>query len=384
MKLSRNIQINRIYSTVKRIKNMKYRTFSILMLLALLLVSVVSLAAQDDSGDPLPVVEAGFPESSEEPITLFEILEKTDEAITVRHLHGETTIPRNPERIVTDSVTAEALIALGIEPIGFMVWEDRGVEPVMAELAPNMTILPVIEGPNFEQVLTLEPDLIVGGNFSGTYEAERYERMSAIAPTLPFNDGMELAIDDTLRQVGELFDRQEEAEAVITNYNEQVADYRARILPVLGDETVSPLLFFGPSAWLYSPIEDYEGRIYSSNAIGWIYYDLGLTPGPGMINFLNDISEEVIPWVEITGEQLPEIQADHLIVFPNGYGEATEISDGYLEYTESPIWQALPAVKNGNIHIVVGVNVGRGYYTRLANMEALVNALELISEEGSN
>ncbi len=362
---------------------MTYRNLSILLLLALLFVGVVPLTAQDDT-EELPVVQAGFPELDPAEVTNFEIIDETEDTITVRHLYGETTFPRNPQRIVTEMNTAEILISLGIIPVGYMALEDQGISPVIAEVAPDMVLLSVSEGPNYEQILELEPDLIIGSLWMGTGADEsEYELMSSIAPTLPFTMWPGLIWKDATREVAELFDREEQAEAVIADYDDRVAEAREQIAPVFGDETISQLLFFGPTAWLYSPFEEFEGHIYSEDSIGWLYYELGLTPGPGVINLLGGNTEEFIPWVEITGEQLPEILAQHIVVFPNGYSGAEGISEGYTEYINSTIWQALPAVQANNVYVITGVNKARGYYTKLDNIEIFVEIVTANLEETS-
>lgn len=330
--------------------------------------------ATPEATTALPVVQAGFPSLNPADITHFEVIEETADTITVRHLHGETTFPRNPQRIVTDMNTAEILISLGIIPVGYLSPEGQGISPVIAEVAPDMTLLPVVESPNYEQILTLQPDLIIGASWIGTSgDASEYERMSALAPTVPFTIWPGLLWADSTRQVAALFGREAQAEAVIADYNQRVAQAREQIAPVFGDETVSQLLFFGPSAWLYSPTDVHDGYIYSEDSIGWLYYELELMPGPGMVRLFLDETDEVIPFLEITGELLPEIEAQHLIVFPNGYSGAEGISEGYLDYIESPIWQALPAVQAGNVYVITGVNKSRGYYTKLDNIEIFVD-----------
>lgn len=325
---------------------------------------------EEASATELPVVQAGFPELNPAEITQFEIVDETEDTITIKHLYGETVIPRNPQRIVTEMNTAEVLISLGVIPVGYISYEDQGISPIIAEQAPDMTWLPVIEGPNYEQILELEPDLIIGSLWMGTDgNIAEYELMSEIAPTVPLTVWPGLIWKDTTLQFGTLFDQEELAESLIADYDARVAIAQEQIAPVFGDETVSQLLFFGPSAWLYSPFEVYEDHIYAEDSIGWLYYELGLRPGPGIVSLLGADTEEFVQWVEITGEQLPEIQSQHLVVFPNGYSGAEGISEGYLNFSDSPIWQALPAVKADNVYVITGVNKSRGYYTKLDNIE---------------
>lgn len=312
---------------------------------------------------------AGYPPLTSKP-ALFDIVEKSDETVTVRHQYGETVIPRDPQRIVTEMNTGEIIVSLGILPVGYIAFEDQGISPILAEAAPDMLFLPAVDGPNYEQIVALEPDLIIGSWMMGTDgNQEQYELLSEIAPTLPFNDWPGIYWQDSTRQVAMLFDREEQAEAVIADYDAQVQEIRARIAPIFGDETVSPLLFFGPTPWLYTPREVNNGGVAPEDSVGWLYHELALTPGPEILELLGDgaggLSSQ---FLEIPAELLPEMSAEHLVIFPNGYSGAQGISDGYIEFQESALWATLPAVQAGNVYPITGVNKSRGYYTRLENM----------------
>ncbi|MEM7125988.1 MAG: iron-siderophore ABC transporter substrate-binding protein [Chloroflexota bacterium] len=321
-----------------------------------------------------------------EPLTsapaLFDIVEMTEETVTVRHQYGETTIPRNPQRVVTEMNTGEIMVSLGVMPVGYIAFEDQGISPILAEAAPDMVFLPVVDGPNYEQIVALDPDLIIGSWMMGTDgNEEHYELLSAIAPTLTFNDWPGSYWQDSTRQVAMLFDRQKQAEAVIADYDAFVQETRERIAPIFGDETVSPLLFFGPTPWLYTPRYAYDDRVVPEDSTGWLYHELGLTPGDEIAELIgSDMLGLSNVFLEISGEQLPEMTADHLVVFPNGYSGAEGISEGYTEYLESPIWATLPAVQAGNVYAITGVNKSRGYYTKKDNMRIFADIVTGASE----
>ncbi|MEL6526346.1 MAG: ABC transporter substrate-binding protein, partial [Chloroflexota bacterium] len=326
-----------------------YRKFTLLILLALLLVSVTPLAAQDDTDTEetftpfgeLPLDNMGFL-PLDPPPSQFEIIEETEDTITISHHFGETTFPRNPERVISETITAEILLSLEVEMLAYVAPPGREL-PIMEELSPETIVVPAIEGPNLEAILQLEPDLIIGAAFWGM-DQDLYEQMSAIAPTIPLTAAITFYWDDGARQIATLFDQDERAEEIINDYNERVAELRARVTPVFGDETVSPLIFFGDSANLYSPRLSIGGSIYPLGDVAWLYHEFGLTPGSSLVNYFSGENLlEIFPTLEITGELLPEIQADHLVVFPNGYSGVEDINAGYLDYIASPIWESLPA-----------------------------------------
>jgi ABC-type Fe3+-hydroxamate transport system substrate-binding protein len=80
--------------------------------------------------------------------------------------------------------------------------------------------------------------------------------------------------------------------------------------------------------------------------VGVIYNQFGLTPVPmaaEMTEYQSIISEELIP----------QLDADHIIVFPDNGSWDTEGNQEAIEILDSPLWKSLPAVKNGNIYRMV-------------------------------
>jgi iron complex transport system substrate-binding protein len=109
--------------------------------------------------------------------------------VTVEHHYGSTTIPSEPQRVVSVGLhEQDFLYALGVSPVGVREWfgdkvfatwswadderEALGAEPAIMDG----------DGINYEWVLAQDPDLIIS-----TYwwlEEEDYARLSAIAPVV--------------------------------------------------------------------------------------------------------------------------------------------------------------------------------------------------------
>ncbi|MEO0562981.1 MAG: ABC transporter substrate-binding protein, partial [Chloroflexota bacterium] len=176
---------------------MTFRRLPILILLALLLVSVAPLAAQDIS-------------ECEDSFRLFE------------HFAGETCIPENPQRIasLSDNFLTTPLLDVEAPVVAsiFRTWE--GGEPFLSggadgfEGAENLVNLgnPV----DLEIILEVNPDLIIGG----FWNAEIYDELSAIAPTVLFNAPVPMF---------EHMERLADASNRLGVYNEKLADYEVRI-----------------------------------------------------------------------------------------------------------------------------------------------------------
>ncbi|MBX3015567.1 MAG: iron-siderophore ABC transporter substrate-binding protein [Caldilineaceae bacterium] len=148
---------------------------SLLILLALLTACIAPVAAPATTTDSPVTPTTASADASAFPVT-------------IEHKYGSTTLTAKPERIVlVGLVEQDALLALGIVPVATREWwgERPGAifEWATAQLgdAPLPEVLPGGDL-NFEQIATLQPDVIVG-LYAGLTE-EEYTTLSQIAPTV--------------------------------------------------------------------------------------------------------------------------------------------------------------------------------------------------------
>lgn len=106
--------------------------------------------------------------------------------VTVEHKFGSTTIPEQPQRVVTIGFNDQDFaLALGVEPVG--VREFLGYPAPDRPWAPEGVRgkeIPTVgaEELDLERIAGLQPDLILGIN--SYIDAETYELLSGIAPTV--------------------------------------------------------------------------------------------------------------------------------------------------------------------------------------------------------
>jgi iron complex transport system substrate-binding protein len=114
-------------------------------------------------------------------------------AVTITHVFGETTIPAPPKRVVSAGYTGQDdLLAVGVVPIAVTNWfgdEPFAVwpwaRPKLGDAKP--VVMTLDDGIPVEQIAGLKPDLIVATDAG--VDADTYQKLSAIAPTLPQSDG---------------------------------------------------------------------------------------------------------------------------------------------------------------------------------------------------
>jgi iron complex transport system substrate-binding protein len=114
-------------------------------------------------------------------------------AVTITHLFGQTVIKAPPKRVVSAGYTEQDdLLALGVVPIAVTNWFGDQPFAVWPWAQPKLgaaqpVVLNLDNGIQVDQIAGLKPDLIVAINAG--VDADTYQKLSAIAPTVPQSDG---------------------------------------------------------------------------------------------------------------------------------------------------------------------------------------------------
>lgn len=247
---------------------------------------------------------------------------KDDKMKKISTVNGEIEIPVNPQRIVAEEYLG-SLIALDVIPVG----------------APELTInnfyfkddltgvsdTGVYGKPSVENILALSPDLIITAN------GDNYEMLSKIAPTIVIPYGDLKGVHEELTYFGNLFDKQEEAEAWLLDYDEQIADAKAKVDAAIPDgASFSIMEDGGKTTWVYG---DNFGRGGQP-----VYQALERKPPA-------KVAEEIMEkqWAEISEEIIPDYSGDYIIMTSNN----RTVED----FKADPVWGSLPAVKNNHFYV---------------------------------
>lgn len=108
--------------------------------------------------------------------------------VSIEHRLGTTVVPEKPERVVVVGLTEQdILLELGIVPVATTEWygkQPSAVWPWAQDLLKGAkpTVLSNSDGIQFERIVDLAPDLIIGTN-SGVSKSD-YAKLSKIAPTI--------------------------------------------------------------------------------------------------------------------------------------------------------------------------------------------------------
>lgn len=307
-------------------------------------------------------------------LPLLEVISRDDATVRVKHAYGETGIPAKPQRIyVHDPATLQILLSLGITPAGSAVFTPE-LPVALQGKGTRVTLLPDLngEGVNLEQLALLKPDLILGHATEGPgmISQEQFAKLNQIAATVAFTGNPFFYWKEATRELGEFFGLADKADEVLSDYEAKLMTYRDRAQARIGDATVTVLLLFDTTMWLYSVGGMLGERYAPLSPTGWAYRELRLAPGPEVRKLAGDQL-----WAELSLELIPELKADHLVVFPNAYGGA-EVGSGLDKYLSTPLWQGVPAVKVGNVHVLTADNAIEGYWTTPFLIEQFLEELE--------
>ncbi|MHA6298966.1 ABC transporter substrate-binding protein [Devosia sp. CAU 1758] len=263
---------------------------------------------------------------------------------TIPHAYGETTIPAKPQRIVTWGWAAQdAVIALGEVPVGIPHFSYGGDEngalnwtkdAVAALGADFPTILPDgFEAP-VEAIAALQPDLIVAV-YSGL-SAEEYEVLSGIAPVVAFPEtAWSTPWQQTIAITGEAMGKKTEAEALVAELEQFIADETAKYPEVAGASFATVSEYNGEVA-VYANL---DSRVKFLN-------DIGLVPSPAV----TELAQGESFYFSLSFESFEQLTADALV----SYFETPETDAAFFS---NPVIALHPQVQEGAVAHVVGAEL---------------------------
>jgi iron complex transport system substrate-binding protein len=319
---------------------------------------VVTACAGSDTGDTGAV--AGGAEPADEASAPTD-----DEGPTViATAFGDVEVPDEPQRVVALGWgDAETALALGVEPVGASDWLAFGGDGVGPWAEGLYTSSPEIIGtlePDFEQIASLSPDLIL--DVKGSGDEERHALLSEIAPTVGVPEGGEdylTAWDDQVRMIAEALGHRDEGESIVAEVETEVA--------AVADAH-----------------PEWEGRtvtVATRTSDGWGAY----VEEAGRVRFLQELGFEQSPTiagiessstgfsVDLSAEQVELLEAELVLAFPI-FVEPSEV-------TEDPLWQQLPAVREDRAVVLDGdVSSAFSLGTSLARLYALEELTSLLEQ----
>ncbi|MGE7986644.1 ABC transporter substrate-binding protein [Lysinibacillus fusiformis] len=241
---------------------------------------------------------------------------------------GEVTIPTNPQRVAAIYME-DYLTALDVKPVVQWYHPSWGKQDYLGLDVPEFDVTG-----SMETLLQAKPDLII---VDGAADKAKYEEYSKIAPTYRLKEEILQDPREIVKTIADVLNIPEKANEIVDKYEERVTNLKAKLDESVGDETVAVVRL---------NVADKTLALFGmkNRYTGYIYTEAGLTPHPlarDMTEFQEVLSEEAIP----------ELDADHIILFPSNGTWETEENQEAIKWLDSTLWKAVPAVKNAQVYI---------------------------------
>lgn len=270
---------------------------------------------------------------------------------SVSHELGETCLPAAPERIVVLEYSfIDALGKLGVAPVGYARDDMPAYLLPFSEGAGAAEVGTRAE-PSLEAIVALQPDLIIADLWR---HETLYQQLSAIAPTVVFNSLRGSYQDqlDAFRAIAAALGKEDEAAALLDDYQARFEAVRAQSDPDAGDFVVGVLWSGGFTAHS------------SQSFMGSFLESLGLTnalePKGGESQFLLDL------------EGLAAVNPSSLVVMCDAADQA--LLDAWQA---NPLWQAFDAVQQGRVY-----TFDRGLWSKGRGLMAFEQILDDAAQSG--
>jgi len=265
------------------------------------------------------------------------------DTVEVTDVHGTVTVPVNPKNVVAlDNRTFETLESWGIK----LAAVPKNVMPADSVYVKDESVLNVGNHtePNLEVIAAVNPELvIVGQRFARYYEDIKKLVPQAAVIDLNFDVSAEdgsagqnlvNGFKDTTRVLGQIFDKNAEADELIAQFDKALEDAKAAYN---GTDTVISVIVSGGNIGYSAPR---NGRVW-----GPLYDIFGWVSPLEIDNTTTDHQGD-----EISVEAIAQSNPDWLMVLDRDASLATADSVPAKDVIEnSPALKNTKAIKNGGI-----------------------------------
>ena len=297
----------------------KYYTFCALALLALSIAACGSETVDKNTSSSSKAAETSTGESQTEQAT----------TQTITYLGETYEVPSEINNIVAASLESmEDAAMLGIKPVGVLEIAGEIPEYLANELA-GAALVGNKMGPNAEAILALDPDVIMG---TSKFPEDTVSKLNKIQTMIPYSH-ISSNWKENLTVLAQLADKEVEAERIIADYEEKVADAQVKSKEQLADKTVLIIRVRG------GVMNIYPSGVYLNPVL---YDDLG-APVPSVLTGTD-------AQAELTLETLAEINPD-AIFLQFETSENKDAPQALEELQKNPIFTSLKASQNDQVFI---------------------------------
>jgi len=274
----------------------------------------------------------------------------------IEYLGESYTVPAKVERIViTGAVEAmEDALVLDVHPVGAITFGGEFPER-FASIVDGAESIGEKQQPNFETILKLKPDVILG---TSKFPAETSDQLKKIATYIPVSH-IATNWEANLTLMGELSGKQEQAAAELAKYAQDTQEAKEQLTEKLAGQKVAAIRIRQGKMYVY-PATIFVNPI--------LYNDLGLeVPAEIAAAKAQD---------ELSIEQFASMNPDHLFIqFADS--ENADTLTALEDILGNPIVKSVNAVKNDQVYvnIIDPLSEGGPAWSRTAFLKAAMEQL---------
>lgn len=271
---------------------------------------------------------------------------------TIEYLGESYEVPEKVERIVvTGAMEAmEDMVVLDVHPVGAIAIGGKFPE-LYASVTDKAESIGEKIKPNFEKILELNPDVILG---STKFPEEVQSKLEKIAPTILVSH-ISTNWESNLNLLAELTGKQADAEKILSTYKADIEAVKSTLTEKLQDQKVAAIRIRGGQAYVY-PKEVFLNAV--------LYGELGLA--------VPDEVAKAKSQEAISVEQLADMNPDYLFV-QFSTDENADAPNALEDFKKNPIIQNITAFKNDQVFVNVldPLMEGGPAYSRIKFLEAI-------------
>lgn len=271
---------------------------------------------------------------------------------TIEYLGESYEVPEKVEKIVvTGAMEAmEDMVVLDVHPVGAIAIGGKFPE-LYASVTDKAESIGEKIKPNFEKILELNPDVILG---STKFPEEVQSKLEKIAPTILVSH-ISTNWESNLNLLAELTGKQADAEKILSRYKADIEAAKSTLTEKLQDQKVAAIRIRGGQAYVY-PKEVFLNAV--------LYGELGLA--------VPDEVAKAKSQEAISVEQLADMNPDYLFV-QFSTEENADAPNALEDFKKNPIIQNINAFKNDQVFVNVldPLMEGGPAYSRIKFLEAI-------------
>lgn len=271
---------------------------------------------------------------------------------TIEYLGESYEVPEKVERIVvTGAMEAmEDMVVLDVHPVGAIAIGGKFPE-LYASVTDKAESIGEKIKPNFEKIVELNPDIILG---STKFPEEVQSKLEKIAPTILVSH-ISTNWESNLNLLAELTGKQTDAEKILSTYKAYIEAAKSTLTEKLQGQKVAAIRIRGGQAYVY-PKEVFLNAV--------LYGELGLA--------VPDEVAKAKSQEAISVEQLADMNPDYLFV-QFSTDENADAPNALEDFKKNPIIQNITAFKNKQVFVNVldPLMEGGPAYSRIKFLEAI-------------